>query len=104
MTLWYFETAHAGRWCPATTNDPPRIRSKKGQPDRLRDDTGPRIRGLAEVHPDHQGLMLDKLAAVYGQGGAFYATRPVRAADGSWTSAQHDPQRPGFQAEDSGND
>jgi hypothetical protein len=53
--------------------------------------------------PDHRRLTLDQLAAVYSRDGAFYATRPVRAADGSWTTAKPDPQRPGFQAEDSGN-
>jgi hypothetical protein len=102
--MWYFETASfAGRWQPQTSLTPPRIHSKKGKPDRAGSDLGPRIRGLAEVHPDHHVLTLDQLAAVYGPDGPLQATRPVRAADGVWTTARSDPQRPGLRAEDSSN-
>ncbi len=104
--MWYLEIASpvGSHWQPQTSLIPPRIHSKQGKPDRIGSDTGFRVRGLAEVHPDHHRLTLDQLAQVYGRDGKFYATRPVRAADGSWTTAQPDPQRPGWQAEDSGND
>lgn len=102
--MWYLEVAAPlGRWTPQKSLVEPRIWSKPGRPDRLGSDIGPRTRGLAEVHPDHHRLTLDQLAQVYGKDGAFYATRPVRATDGSWTTAQLAPQRPGWQAEDSGN-
>jgi hypothetical protein len=94
--LYYFETAarFGKHWMPNKSLVEPRVYSKQGKPDRIGNDIGPRVRGLIEVHPDHHSLTLTQLAAVYGQGGAFYATRPVRAADGSWTSAKPDPQRP----------
>lgn len=102
--MWYFETvSFTNRWTPQKSLVAPSIRSKQGKPDRIGGDTGQRVRGLAEVHPDHHKLSLDELAQVYGRDGKFYATRPVRAADGSWTFAKPDPQRPGYQAEDSGN-
>jgi hypothetical protein len=103
--LWYFETAAplSNRWTPNSSLVEPRVYTKQGKPDRIGNDIGPRVRGLTEVHPDHHRLTLTQLAAIYGQGGAFYATRPVRAADGSWTTANLDPMRPGYQADDSGN-
>jgi hypothetical protein len=103
--LYYFETAApvGNRWMPNKSLVEPRVHSKQGKPDRIGNDIGPRVRGLAEVHPDHLKLTLDELAQVYGRDGRLYGTRPVRAADGSWTTAKPDPQRPGYQAEDSGN-
>jgi hypothetical protein len=102
--MFYFETASfSGRWTSQKSMIEPRVYSKQGKPDRVGSDIGPRIRGLAEVHPDHHRLTLAQLAAVYSRDGAFHATRPIRAADGSWTTAKPAPQRPGYQAEDSGN-
>lgn len=67
MSLWYFETMTlTGRWSPNTALIPPQVSRKKGRPDRIGGDTGPRIRHLVEIAPDHHRLPLDQLAAIYG--------------------------------------
>lgn len=90
--MYYFETASfSGRWQPQKSLTPPHIRSKSGQPDRIGSDIGPRVRGLVPVPDDCRDLSLDQLQAKIG----FDAQRRA--------TAQPDPQRPGWQAEDSGN-
>lgn len=91
--MWYLETASpvGSRWQPQTSLIPPRIHSKRGKPDRIGSDTGPRVRGLVAVPDDCRDLSLDQLQAKIG----FDAQRQAAATP--------DPQRPGYQAEDSGN-
>jgi hypothetical protein len=89
--MWYLELVSlSGQWRPQKTLTEPHVRSKLGRPDRLGNDIGPRIRAVAEIHPDHAALSLDELAQVYGPAGRFYGTRPIRAANGTWTT----PPRP----------
>lgn len=93
--MWFFEYAHPlGHWAVAKSLSQPRIVKAAGV-ERIGDGTGPRIRGLVEVHPDHAKLGLDELKQVYSQDGKFKATRPVRDAQGNWTTAQSASQGAG---------
>lgn len=91
---WYYEAAHPrGHWMPVKAADHPRVTTHAGV-QRLGDGTGPRIRAISLIHPDHLALTLDELAQVYGPDGRFQATRPtIHELRTAW----------GFQAEDSGN-
>lgn len=90
----YFETCNSrGHWTPNKAADHPRITTHAGV-QRLGDGTGPRIRAVSLIHPDHLALTLDELAEVYGPDGRFQATRPtIEDLRTAW----------GHQAEDSGN-
>jgi hypothetical protein len=50
--MFYFETASfSGHWTPQKSMIEPRVHSKQGKPDRVGNDIGPRIRGLAAAPP-----------------------------------------------------
>mgnify|MGYP001442268122 CR=1 FL=1 len=67
MTLWYAEqlTPASASWTPVTFPARPEVDSKTGR-QVLTGSIGPRLRGLCEVQPQHEGLHLGRLAAIYG--------------------------------------
>lgn len=66
MSHWYFETlGPLGRWSPNAALTPPRVEKHAGV-QRIGSGTGPRIRALSPIHPDHARLSLDELARIYG--------------------------------------